>query len=336
MRRRRKAPRRCATCSSSTRPSADASARRQIEGIRSVHVGRVVRRLPRRPGPGEDRRSRSGAASRSRCRSTSWRSKEAARTCSGRCSISYFARHVSINSFTETVLAIGGPGRNQSMGATVGRETDAVAFFAALAEAPYRYDFYQTLRRLECLLRPQAALGTGAAAGRRAGAPGTGSGSRRLRPLRWRRSRPDRTDGRRGFRCGCSACSARTDRCRSTSPNTRASACATRATRRSAGFSTLFIIGSSRCSIARGPRRSRTSIAIGPKDDRFAVYVGAFVGMSPPAFRDRDTVPDLAKLFHVGALIRQSRNAEGLDAHPRSTSSACRCGSRNSSGTGCR
>src|SRR5262245_48027513 len=37
------------------------------------------------------------------------------------------------------------------MGATVGRESDAVAFFAALAEAPYRYDFYQTLRRLECL-----------------------------------------------------------------------------------------------------------------------------------------------------------------------------------------
>ena len=28
----------------------------------------------------------------------------------------------------------------------MGRETDAVAFFAALAEAPYRYDFYQTLR----------------------------------------------------------------------------------------------------------------------------------------------------------------------------------------------
>ena len=37
------------------------------------------------------------------------------------------------------------------MGTTVGRETDAVAFFAALAEAPYRYDFYQTLRRVECL-----------------------------------------------------------------------------------------------------------------------------------------------------------------------------------------
>ena len=33
----------------------------------------------------------------------------------------------------------------------MGRETDAVAFFAELAEATYRYDFYQTLRRIECL-----------------------------------------------------------------------------------------------------------------------------------------------------------------------------------------
>src|SRR5262249_700799 len=31
------------------------------------------------------------------------------------------------------------------------------------------------------------------------------------------------------------------------------------------------------------------------------------------SFRDRDTVPDLAKLFHVGVLIRQVRNAEGLE-----------------------
>src|SRR2546427_4363944 len=37
------------------------------------------------------------------------------------------------------------------MGATLGRETDAVALFAALSEAPYRHDFYQTLRRLECV-----------------------------------------------------------------------------------------------------------------------------------------------------------------------------------------
>ena len=37
------------------------------------------------------------------------------------------------------------------MDATVGRETDALTLFAALSETPYRHDFYQTLRRLECL-----------------------------------------------------------------------------------------------------------------------------------------------------------------------------------------
>jgi len=37
------------------------------------------------------------------------------------------------------------------MDATVGRETDTLTLFAALSETPYRHDFYQTLRRLECL-----------------------------------------------------------------------------------------------------------------------------------------------------------------------------------------
>src|SRR5262249_19902028 len=40
---------------------------------------------------------------------------------------------------------------DQPMGNAAGRTTDALTFFAELAGAPYRYDFYQTLRRLECL-----------------------------------------------------------------------------------------------------------------------------------------------------------------------------------------
>ncbi len=46
------------------------------------------------------------------------------------------------------------------MGATLGREADAVAFLDALAAAPYRYDFYQTLRVLECLYSEQPRWGT--------------------------------------------------------------------------------------------------------------------------------------------------------------------------------
>jgi len=49
-----------------------------------------------------------------------------------------------------------------------------------------------------------------------------------------------------------------------------------------------------------------------PKEDRFAVYLGSFLGMGSEKFRRRDTVPDLAKLFHVGTLIRHQRNADGL------------------------
>src|SRR5205085_685747 len=41
--------------------------------------------------------------------------------------------------------------RDPPMGATARREADALALFADLASAPHRHDFYQTLRRLECL-----------------------------------------------------------------------------------------------------------------------------------------------------------------------------------------
>ena len=71
----------------------------------------------------------------------------------------FFNRYVSINSFTETILRSLGRGEIYAMGATVGREADAVALFARLAEAPHEADFYQTLRRLECLFDVEAALG---------------------------------------------------------------------------------------------------------------------------------------------------------------------------------
>ena len=78
--------------------SSDVSARRQIEGIRSVRVGRVVRRLdgagPLAFGRGleiallVDEMAFEGASA----------------FLLGSVLDRYFARHVSINSFTETVL----------------------------------------------------------------------------------------------------------------------------------------------------------------------------------------------------------------------------------------
>lgn len=49
-----------------------------------------------------------------------------------------------------------------------------------------------------------------------------------------------------------------------------------------------------------------------PDEDRFAGYVGALCGIGQPTLQSRDAVPDNAKRFHVGALGRQVRNGEGL------------------------
>jgi type VI secretion system protein ImpH len=51
-----------------------------------------------------------------------------------------------------------------------------------------------------------------------------------------------------------------------------------------------------------------------PDEDRFAVYVGALAGYGSPATRDGDTIHDHAKRFFAGHLARSARNAEGLAA----------------------
>jgi type VI secretion system protein ImpH len=85
------------------------------------------------------------------------------------------------------------------MEAALGRETDALALFASLAEAPYRYDFYQTLRRLECLFAEKPRWGTAlrpadepVRLGRIPICPS--------RPRRWRRSKEGKGRCRRGSR----------------------------------------------------------------------------------------------------------------------------------------
>jgi type VI secretion system protein ImpH len=49
-----------------------------------------------------------------------------------------------------------------------------------------------------------------------------------------------------------------------------------------------------------------------PDADLFAGYVAASIGVMPLSFRRRDSVADVAKLFHASALVRHVRNAEGL------------------------
>lgn len=51
-----------------------------------------------------------------------------------------------------------------------------------------------------------------------------------------------------------------------------------------------------------------------PQRDSFAVYVGSLFGVGPAEMRNRDAMPDLAKLHFAGRLGAQTRNAEGLRA----------------------
>ncbi|MGH9350087.1 MAG: type VI secretion system baseplate subunit TssG [Vicinamibacterales bacterium] len=197
------------------------------------------------------------------------------------------------------------------MDAALGRETDAVAFLTALADAPYRYDFYQALRRLECLhgdkprwgcaLRPvdePVRLGqepdlSFAPAPLASFEPGTGGAPPRLQV---------RLFGLLG-------------------PNGPLPIHITEYVRervRNAGDPTLsrfldllhhrFLALFYRAWAQAQPHVNHDR----RDDDHFASYVGAFIGLSPAPVRGRNAVPDLAKFFHAGALIRQVRNAEGL------------------------
>jgi len=51
-----------------------------------------------------------------------------------------------------------------------------------------------------------------------------------------------------------------------------------------------------------------------PQQDRFSVYIGSLFGLGMPSLRNRDNIPDFAKLHFAGRLSAHSHNAEGLVA----------------------
>jgi type VI secretion system protein ImpH len=193
----------------------------------------------------------------------------------------------------------------------VGRETDLLTFYAALADAPYAADFYQTLRRLECLfadkprwaesLRPiddPVRLGQD---------PDLSFAPASLASFEYGHGgRPPRLQVRLFGLLG---------------PNGPMPLHFTEYVReqlRNAGdptasrfldvFHHRFLSLFYRAWAQAQPHVNRDR----PDRDRFAGYIGAFIGIAPRSFRNRDSVPDAAKLFHCGALIRHVRNAEGL------------------------
>jgi type VI secretion system protein ImpH len=197
------------------------------------------------------------------------------------------------------------------MDAKLGRETDALNFLTGLASEPYRYDFYQTLRRIECLYGQKPRWGT---------APRPVDEPMRLgqdpdlafaiSPLAsfefGSEGAPPRLQVRLFGLLG---------------PNGPLPIHITEYVRhrlRQANDPTLsrfldllhhrFLALFYRAWAQAQPHVNRDR----PDEDRYLTYVGAFIGVSSTAMRQRDSVPDLARLFHAGTLARHVRDAEGL------------------------
>nr|WP_274608826.1 type VI secretion system baseplate subunit TssG [Vannielia litorea] len=49
-----------------------------------------------------------------------------------------------------------------------------------------------------------------------------------------------------------------------------------------------------------------------PEDDRFAAYVGSMIGIGTAPYRDRDRVPDIAKLPYAGVMASRVKSAKRL------------------------
>jgi type VI secretion system protein ImpH len=198
------------------------------------------------------------------------------------------------------------------MGAAMGREADAVALFAALSEAPFRHDFYETLRRIECYFDDKPRWGQALRpvdeAIRLGQEPELAFAPAPLASFTTGGDGPPRLQVRLFGLLGPNGplplhiTEYARERLRNSSDPTL-----------NRFFDLLqhrFIALFYRAWAQAQPHVNRDR----PTDDRFSSYVGAFVGVAPAAFRDRDAAPDLAKLFHAGVLLRQARNAEGLEA----------------------
>ena len=199
------------------------------------------------------------------------------------------------------------------MDAKLGHETDALTFLLDVAKEPYRYDFYQTLRRLECLYDNKPRWGTALRPVdepvRLGQDPDLSFAPAPLASLEFGKDgAPPRLQVRLFGMLG---------------PNGPLPIHLTEYVRhrlRHASDPTLsrfldmlhhrFIALLYRAWAQAQPHVNRDRAG----DDHYLSYVGTFIGIAPGSLRDRDTVPDLAKLFHVGTLVRQVRDADGLAA----------------------
>lgn len=203
------------------------------------------------------------------------------------------------------------------MGAPMRKPRDPVKLWQALAQAPYRHDFYWAMRSIECCFPHKPRLGT---AQRPVDEPvrlgqepaldfAPASLSRFMPP---EGSRPARMEVRFFGLFG---------------PNGPLPLHLTDHARErilhhdDRSFARFADVFHHRLLLLfyRAWAQAQPTVGLDrPEDDRFGTYVGALFGLGTPALRGRDALPDHAKLHHAGLLVRQVRNAEGLQALLRS------------------
>jgi type VI secretion system protein ImpH len=196
------------------------------------------------------------------------------------------------------------------MDATTRRAADAVAFFTELGAATYRYDFYETLRRIECLYSDKPRWGEARLPVdepiRLGQEPHLTFAPAPLASFEMKDGRPPRLHVRLFGLLG---------------PNGPMPIHFTEYVRerlRNANDPTLsrfldvlqhrFLALLYRAWAQAQPHISHDR----PDDDRFFRYTGSLIGLMLASARRLDSIPDVAKVFHAGSLVRHVRNAEGL------------------------
>ena len=191
--------------------------------------------------------------------------------------------------------------------------THAVALYEALEREPYKFDFYQVLRQLECLFPDKPRLGESASPAddpirlgqepSLAFAPSTVHSLQRQKEGGTPRLMVEFLGllGPHGP-LPLHLTEYIRDRLRNADDPT---------------FARFLDIFHHRmlCLFYRGWSRTRPAVQHDrPETDRFADYLGAFMGIGDPVLRNRDAVPDIGKLHFTGLFACGTRNAEGLGA----------------------
>jgi type VI secretion system protein ImpH len=192
------------------------------------------------------------------------------------------------------------------------RAPDPVAFFSALELKPYAYDFYEALRRIECLFPAQPRIGQAPRPqdepvrfGQEPALDFAPAPISAFKPATSKR--PPRLEVRFFGLLG---------------PNGALPLHLTDFAReriRHGGDETfarfLDIFNHRFLSLFyRAWAQAQPTVGLDrPALDPFARYVGALCGLGLERVRHADALPDAAKLFHAGLLVRNVRNREGLE-----------------------